>query len=425
MHFKHTFSTLTKRIAFTIGMLIIYHLLSFVTIPGVNSKELLKLANNSSLAMISMFSGGSFDNFSLMSMGVTAYITAQIVVQLLQADVIPNLTEWSKAGETGRRKLDQTVRTLTLLFGIIQATGIAIGINGITNGKFLINPSWSNYVVIAVLMTTGTFIAMWIADQISEKGIGNGISVIIATGILSKFPSMIDQIIKIFKNNKNYALITYLILGFILIIVLIIWFTTSELRIPVQYARKETVTGENSYLPLKLVVPGVVPVIFASSLLSIPQTLLMLFNSKQTSNLYRVVNEFFTLQSPIGIFIYAILIIFFTYLYSIVQIEPDKLADNFQKQEAYIPGVIPGEATANYVKNVLNALALPGSIFLSTISIIPLLISNQLSSNLQVGLSGSSLLIITGVFIEVKRQIKGLKIKQQYGSFFEKEYKFD
>ena len=193
---------LTKRVGFTVLILVIYHLLTFVTIPGVDSKELLSLQNNSSLTMLSMFSGGSFDNFSIMSMGVTAYITSQIIIQLLQADVVPKLTQWSKEGETGRRKLDQTIRTLTVILGFIQALGIALGINQLTNGQFVIGSSWRNYFVIALLMTSGTFIAMWLADQITEKGLGNGISVIIATGIIAKFPSMTVQVIQ--NLNSGY-----------------------------------------------------------------------------------------------------------------------------------------------------------------------------------------------------------------------------
>lgn len=418
---------LTKRVGFTVLILVIYHLLTFVTIPGVDSKELLSLQNNSSLTMLSMFSGGSFDNFSIMSMGVTAYITSQIIIQLLQADVVPKLTQWSKEGETGRRKLDQTIRTLTVILGFIQALGIALGINQLTNEQFVIGSSWRNYFVIALLMTSGTFIAMWLADQITEKGLGNGISVIIATGIIAKFPSMTVQVIQNLNSGKdlNYALLTYLILGIIGVTLLIIWFTTSELRIPVQYSRRESMTGKDSYLPLKLIVPGVVPIIFASSILAIPQTLLLMFKSKETSALYKVVNEFFTLQSSAGVVLYGILIIFFTYLYSIVQIEPEKLADNFQKQEAYIPGYTPGVETAAYIKKILNELSLPGSLFLTLVSIIPLLVANNISSSLQVGLSGSSLLIITGVFIEISRQIRGLKMKTNYGTFLNREYDFD
>lgn len=420
-------SILAKRVWFTLAILVIYHLLTFITVPGVNAKELMSVMNNNALTMLSMFSGGSFDNFSLMSMGVTAYITAQIIMQLLQADVVPKFTEWSKEGEVGRRKLDQATRTLTVILGFIQGLGISIGINQLTGGKFVIAPSWTNYLTIAVLMTTGTFIAMWLADQITEKGLGNGVSVIIATGIIAKFPSMTAQLISIITGGKqvNYALITYLVIGIIVAILLIIWFTTSELRIPVQYSRRETNTGKDSYLPLRILVPGVVPIIFASAILAIPQTLLLMFNSKSTSTVYKVVNEFFTLQSPTGIVVYSIIIIAFTYLYSIVQIEPEKLADNFQKQDAYIPGYTPGSQTAIYIKSVLFQLDLPGSLFLTFVSVLPLLASNTVSSSLQVGLSGSSLLIVTGVFIDISRQIKGLRMKQEYGTFLNKEYSFD
>lgn len=419
-------SPLCKRIAYTIGILTLIHLIGFITIPGVNNKVLLSLADNSSLTMLSMFSGGSFDNFSIMSMGVTAYITAQIIIQLLQADVVPKLAEWSKAGEVGRRKLDQTTRTLTLIFGMLQAGGIVAGINALTGGKFVVNNSILTYTVISLLMTAGTFIAMWFADQITENGLGNGVSVIIANGIICKLPSMIGQVIEALKNGHSFKWATFILFAITLfaITLFIVWFTNSELRIPIQYSRREAGIGDESYLPLKINVPGVVPVIFASSVITIPQTIVLMTKSNASSSLARIVQEFFSLNTTVGILLYGSLIIFFTYLYSIVQIEPEKLADNLQKQEAYIPSYMPGEPTAVHIQSILNELALPGSAFLTFISVMTLLISNKISANLQMGLSGSSLLIITGVLVEIGRQIKGLKMKQNYGTFFTTKYEF-
>ncbi|EKB62018.1 preprotein translocase subunit SecY [Lactobacillus crispatus] len=420
-------SPITKRISFTIMILIIYRALFFVTIPGVNSAALAKLSNNSSLTMLSMFSGGGFENFSIMSLGVTAYIIAQIIVQLLQADVIPTLTQWSKEGQTGRKKLDKVTRSLTLVLGLVQATGITLGINTLTNGKFMIENNPFTIIVIAMLMTAGSFIAMWLGDLITENGLGNGISVIITAGILVRFPSMINDVIEgvTFGTKVNWIRFSELMIGAAILILLIVWFTRSELRIPIQYARRAQLTGKDSYLPLKIIVPGVIPIIFASTIMTIPQTILMFFNAGQNSSWYRVVQTFFTLSTTSGVIIYGLMIIFFEYLYSIVQIEPDKFADNLEKQEAYIPNVYPGDPTKEFIQNMLNYLSLPGSLFLMWVSIIPLLVANSVSSSLQIGLSGSSILIITGVLIEIGRQIKGLKLKRKYGTFLSTDFSLD
>lgn len=419
-------SPLFKRFWYTIFVLVLIHFLGFITIPGINSKELLNIANNSPLTILSMFSGGSFDTFSIMSMGVTAYITAQIIIQLLQADVIPKLTEWSKAGEVGRHKLDQTTRALTFILSIVQATGITAGINSLTNGRFIINGTWYTYFVISMLMTAGTFISMWFADQITEKGLGNGVSVLIAAGIIAKLPTIVGNLYASLKcyQGFNWYILIFLVVVFGLITLLIVWFTSSELRIPVQYARREAGTGEESYLPLKIIIPGVVPVIFASSVITIPQTLLLMAKPTQSSAFARIVKEFFSLDTTVGILIYGSMIIFFTYLYSIVQIEPEKLAENLQKQEAYIPEYMPGVSTSEYIKQLLYELSLPGSLFLTFVSIVPMILAHHISTSLQIGLSGSSLLIITGVLVDIGRQIKGLKMKQNYGTFFNKQYEF-
>jgi preprotein translocase subunit SecY len=420
-------SPISKRIFYTIGILIIFRALSFVTIPGVDTRQLAKLANNSSLTMLSMFTGGGFDNFSIMSLGMTGYITAQIIVQLLQADVIPILTQWSKEGQTGRRKLDQLTRTLTLILGAVQALGVTAGINGLSNNKFMLHNDFNTYLTVTILMTTGTFIAMFLADQVTQNGLGNGVSVVIAAGILSRFPNMISELIKgvTYGTTINWVRFSEIMIGAVLLTVLIVWFTLSELRIPVQYARRASLTGKESYLPLKIIIPGVIPIIFASTIMAVPQNILMFFHQSHVSSWYRVIQTFFTLNSTSGVLLYGVLIISFTYIYSIVQIEPSKFAENLEKQEAYIPNVFPGDNTAAYIKNILYDLGLPGSLFLALVSIIPLIASNYISSSLQVGLSGSSLLIISGVLIEIGRQIEGLQLKKEYGHLMSKDYEFD
>lgn len=419
--------TLLRRLLYTIGALIVFHLLSYIAIPGVDAKQLVKVANNGSLQMLSMFSGGGFSTYSMMSMGVTAYITAQIVVQLLQSDVVPILTQWAKEGEVGRHKLDQLTRIITLILAFIQSIGITAGINQMTSSSFLIDNSIKSYILSGIIMTAGTFIGMWLGDQITEKGLGNGISVIIMAGILSHIPDTINSTFKNkgFGENINWLLVVGIGIFIILLTWLIVWFNTSEHRTQIQYARKPILTGKESYLPLKIIVPGVVPIIFASSLLSIPQTIIMFFRSQYTKTWYQVLGQFFTLNTTTGIFLYALLIIFFTYLYSLVQLQPEKIADNFTKQEAYVLGVPPRQPTAVYFKDLLNQLSFPGSMFLMLISIIPMIITNYISPNIQLGLSGSSLLIIVGVLTDIANQIKGLKLKTDYDGFLTEEADFD
>lgn len=418
---------LWKRIGFTVFILFIYNLLTYVTIPGVDNQRLAQISQNPTLTMIGMFSGGGFQSFSLMSMGVSAYISAQIIVQLLQSNVIPKLTEWSKEGQMGREKLSQLTRVLTVILGFVQAVGIVLGINSMSEYGIGLRQTWWNIVIISIIWTTGTFIAMWLGDQITERGLGNGISVIISAGIIKQLPENVHQLFNAVSTTKstNWSELIGITVLVILLTIFIIWFNRSEYRLPIQYTRRENQTSDNSYLPLKLIVPGVVPVIFASSILTIPQTVLMFFQTQASTPIYRIVNDFFALTSPTGIALYGLLIILFTYLYSLVQIDPSKLADNLSKQDAYIPSIWPGEPTALYIKELLYDLGLPGSFFLALISIVPLILINSISPNLQLGLSGSSLLIIVGVLSDMGRQIEGLKLKEGYSDFLSTEYELN
>ncbi|RMC46859.1 preprotein translocase subunit SecY [Lactobacillus sp. ESL0230] len=425
---KENRKNIWQRVGITIGILFFYDLLTYVTIPGIDANALVKLKNNPTLTMMSTFSGGGFQNLSLLSLGVSAFISAQIITQLLQSGVVPKLTEWGKQGQVGREKLTQFTRILTIILGFTQAVGVIAGINELSQYGFIVNDSWWNYFVIALLMTAGGFIAIWLGDQITQYGLGNGISIIIAAGIIKRLPSLTNQFMLSVSTTFGEVKWDLVILTVVIILALttlIVWFNCSEYRIQIQYTRRENKTTADSYLPLKLLVPGVVPVIFASSILTIPQTILLFFQNKQDSSVYRMVNDIFSLNSTIGTTLYALLIVLFTYLYSLVQIEPDKLAVNLGKQDAYIPEVIPGDPTALYIKNILFDLGLPGSMFLVFISVIPLIAANTISSSLQIGLSGSSLLIIIGVLTDMGRQIKGLKLRHGYSNFMSKEFAFN
>lgn len=418
---------LTKRIVVTIVVLLVYNFLTYVTIPGINPHSLVQMQKNTALEMLSLFSGGGFQTLSLLSLGVSAYISAQIIIQLLQAGVVPIFVEWSKQGQVGRKKLTQATRVLAGVLSFVQSLGLIAGVTTLTGDEFtVVHPIW-DYLVVSVMLTCGTFIALWLADQISDRGLGNGVSVIIAAGIVKKLPMMVQRFSKsaIKKGAINWGTIALVVLVIFCTVLLIVWFNRSEYRIKIQYSRRETLAPEDSYLPLKIVVSGVVPIIFASSIFTIPQTILMFFKSESNESWFRIVYSFFDLNSLSGIIMYAALIVIFSYVYSLVQIEPERLADNLLKQEAYIPGIYPGEGTAQYIKDRLYDLDLPGSVFLTFISVVPMVVSHFVEVDFQLGLTGSSVLIIVGVLSEMQRQIEGLRMKHSYAKILDTVYILD
>lgn len=418
---------LTKRIVVTIVVLLVYNLLTYVTIPGINPHSLVQIQKNTALEMLSLFSGGGFQTLSLLSLGVSAYISAQVIIQLLQAGVVPIFVEWSKQGQVGRKKLTQATRVLAGVLSFVQSLGLIAGVTTLTGDEFtVVHPIW-DYLVVSVMLTCGTFVALWLADQISDRGLGNGVSVIIAAGIVKKLPMMVQRFSKsaIKKGVINWGMIAMVVVVIFCTVLLIVWFNRSEYRIKIQYSRRETLAPEDSYLPLKIVVSGVVPIIFASSIFTIPQTILMFFKSESNESWFRIIYSFFDLNSLSGIIMYAALIVIFSYVYSLVQIEPERLADNLLKQEAYIPGIYPGEGTAQYIKDRLYDLDLPGSVFLTIISVVPMVVSHFVDVDFQLGLTGSSVLIIVGVLSEMQRQIEGLRMKHSYAKILDTVYILD
>lgn len=417
---------ISKRLFYTIGVLLIYKLLSYITLPGIDPKQLAKVANDRVLTFLSMFSGGGFQSFSLLSMGITAYVTAQIFVQIFQS-LIPTLKSWSDAGKVGRQKLDKLTRIIALFLSLGQSMIIIADINNITRNKFLVHNDFISIAFLLLLLTSGTFIALWLSDRITENGLGKGISVIISAGIISKLPQTIQQSIgqNTYLGRSNVGFLIGGALGIFLMTWFIAWFNGSEHRTYVQYARKAVFTGQQSYLPLKIIIPNVVPIVLASSLLTVPQLILTTLQRFSDQPWYQLLNQIFSLNSSVGIILYGVLIVWFTYYYSQMQIQPDKIAENFSKQEAYVLGINPGDETTLYFTKLLNYLSLPGSLFLLVIAVVPLLISHYTSANLQVGLGGSSILIILGTLIDIGTQIEGLKQKNEYGGFLSEKYTFD
>lgn len=414
-----------SRILFTLFVLVVYRLGASITVPGVNAAALTQLSSSGLASILNTFSGGGLQNYSLFAMGVSPYITAQIVVQLLQMDIVPKFVEWSKQGEVGRRKLNQATRWLTIVLGFVQSIGITAGFNALSTIKLVNNPGVETYLTIGLILTAGTMFATWMGDMITERGLGNGVSVLIFAGIIASMPSGISQLWNDQITGESgtdlwmgIGFIALVVVALLIIVAFVTWVQQAERRLPIQYTRRTTTSPKNSYLPLKLNVSGVIPVIFAGSFISTPQTILMAFQKNHGGDTwYQVITEIFNLQSTAGISLYIFLIVIFTFFYAFVQVNPEKLAENLQKQGSYITGVWPGKGTQDYVSGLLMRLSSVGSLFLGLVSLIPLLASNIWNLSQSIGLGGTSLLIVVQIALDVNRQLNGLTMKREYIGF--------
>lgn len=414
-----------SKIFFTLFILLLYRIGANITVPGVNAKAITKVAQTGLVPMLDTVSGGGLDNYSIFSLGVSPYITAQIVIQLLQMDIVPKLVEWGKQGEVGRRKTNQVTRYLALAVAFVQSIGITLGFNVLTQMGLVKNQTPQTYIEIAIIMTAGTMLLTWLGDEITDKGLGNGVSVIIFAGIIARLPNGIYQLFKDMIINNSPSDRWQGILFFIAIIIAILvvtqfvtWFQQADLRVPIQYTRRAVTSGSESFLPLKVNVSGVIPVIFASSFIVTPATILMAFQRTHgDEQWFKVCSEIFSLQTTPGALIYTLLIILFTFFYAFVQVNPEKLSENLQKQGAYIPSVWPGKDTQQYVSRILIRLSTVGSVFLGLVALLPQLATNIWGLPSSIGLGGTSLLIVIGVVLELARQVDGLLMKREYVGF--------
>lgn len=417
-----------KKILFTFFILFVFRLGAFITIPGVNAEALKSIAEEPLFNVFNMVSGSAMQNFSLFAMGVSPYITASIVVQLLEMDIVPKFVEWSKQGEVGRRKLNQVTRYVTLVLAFIQSIGITAGFNVYSGSDLVPKANFKTYLLIGVILTAGVMVLTWLGELITEKGIGNGVSMIIFAGIISKLPEGIKQIYDTYfyqADSKQLPMLILYAIIFALVALAIIGLVTfvqqSERRLPIQYTKRVSGAPSNSYLPIKVNAAGVIPVIFASSLLATPSAILQLFESKWSgASWYDVAVTITNYQTLPGATIYFILIIAFTFFYSFVQVNPEKLAENLQKQGSYIPHVRPGVGTEKYISSLLIRLSVMGSIFLAFVSILPICAQQIWNLPASIGLGGTSLLIVIGVALEFVKQLEGLLMKRQYVGFIHK-----
>ncbi|MBA4542337.1 MULTISPECIES: preprotein translocase subunit SecY [Thermoactinomyces] len=420
---------LRRRIFFTLLILVVFRIGSFIPVPNTDPailQSMMERGGQGVFGLINAFSGGAFRNFSIFAMGIMPYITASIIVQLLTMDVIPAFARWAKEGEVGRRKLAQFTRYFTVVLALIQSVGVAIGFNRVYQGFVLDTSVWS-YALIALTLTAGTTFLMWLGEQITDKGIGNGISILIFAGIVANIPMHIGQIYTSFFGKNAQLFIGILkAVGLLLVVVVIIiatiYIQQGVRRIPVQYTKRvvgrKMYGGQSTHIPMKVNAAGVIPVIFALSLMMFPVTIASFWQGHPVADWF--IYNFDYTRSPLGAAMYVILIIGFTYFYTFVQINPVQLSDQMKKNGGFIPGIRPGKNTTTYLTRVMNRLTLSGAIFLSLISILPIFFINLagLPSNVQIG--GTSLLIVVGVALETMKTIESQLIKRHYKGFMHK-----
>lgn len=413
------------KILFTVFILFVFRIGTHITVPGVDPSKLQSMASLPFLNMLDLTSGGAMQRFSVFSMGVSPYITASIIVQLLQMDIVPRFVEWSKQGEVGRRKLNQATRYLTLVLGFLQSLALTAGFNMWTEFGFVPTPNAKTFILIGLILTTGTMFVTWLGEQITDKGIGNGVSMIIFAGIIARLPIEVktlieDYFINIEKSEiwKSAIFMAILVIAVIAIVIFVTFFQQAERKLPIQYTKRVQGAPTSSYLPLKVNAAGVIPVIFASSFITTPGAIVQaLGQSAQDASWYQVIQTLFNYNTIPGAILYTVLIVAFTFFYAFVQVNPEKLAENLQKQGSYIPSVRPGKGTEEYVSAVLMRLSTVGALYLGLVAILPILASMIWSLPQSIGLGGTSLLIVVGVALETAKQLEGLMLKRQYTGF--------
>ena len=409
--FTSTNKDLRHRIYFTLGALMIFILGISIRVPGTEDLT----SNLGFLELINTMGGGALKNFSIFALGVMPYITASIIMQLLQMDIIPYFTELSKQGPTGRQKINQITRYLGIFFAFVEGYAFAFAFIGKAG-----NPL--EYMYIATVLTAGTAFLLWLGDQITQKGIGNGMSLIIMAGIIATLPQMfVDAFNGLIAFDGTAQIIALGIIKFLIFVLLyfaivigIVFIQESERRIPIQYANKSTNafgSAAQSFMPIKINTAGVVPVIFASSLLSIPNILASVIKN---DGFTLFAQKYLDYTTPVGFLLYVIFIFFFAYFYTFIQVKPEEFSKNLQENGGYIPGIRPGDETKKYISKVLSRLTVLGATFLVIIAGLPILFSKVTSLPTSVSIGGTGLLIVVGVALETYKQLEGSILSRSY-----------
>jgi len=416
---------LRRRILFTLGLLFIVRLGTHVPVPGINS-EALKAAMqgfaNTLLGLYDMFSGGAFAQATVFALGIMPYITASIIITLM-GSAVPYFQRLQKEGEEGRRKITQLTRYGTVAIATVQSFSVAVFLQGLDTpvGNVVLNPGIGFQLQTVITMVTGTIFIMWLGEQITEHGIGNGISLIIMVNILSRAPIVLFQEITLINQQLRNILLDVILLGIMIIIVgLVVGLTQGTRRIPVQYAKRvvgrKVYGGQTTHIPLRINTAGVMPIIFAQAIMFIPSTMGTLFRE---SVFVQGLMSFFSIDSPVYWLLFGMVIILFTYFYTAIAFNPVEVADNMKKQGGFIPGVRPGKKTAEYIDNILTRVTLPGSIFLALVAIFPYILMKATGINYDLAsfFGGTSLLIVVGVGLDTLQQIESHLLMRHYDGF--------
>lgn len=400
-NFKQIFNPknkdIQKKIIFTFVALFIYKVGMTIIVPGVEQINL-EISQLGFLELVNVMGGGAMARFSIFGLGVMPYISASIIMQLAEMDIVPYIADLAKEGHTGRVKINQITRVFGIILAFIQ--GYMMSFTFIKGGSVM------QYMQFAIVLTAGTSFLLWLGDQITAKGIGNGVSLIIMTGIIASLPAMFVEAWKSFQNyghiqgNILFTIFTLIYLG---IVIGVIFEQSAERRVPIQYANKSTsFLGKQNYIPFKLNSAGVVPVIFASSLLSIPAIIAGFVKSDSFSNF---VTNYLSMTSAVGFVLYVLLIIGFSYFYTFIQLKPTEMAENLQKNGGFIPGIRPGEETVNYINSILYRLTIVGALALAFIAGLPIVfgIVSKLPPTVSIG--GTGILIVVGVALETYKSL--------------------
>ena len=423
------------RLLFTLGILLVVRLLSYVTIPLFDTDQITRFINSSGsfIAILNNFSGQALERFSILALGISPYITASIAIQLLQM-VIPSFKEWSEQGETGKRRLNQVTRYIAVGLAFIQGFALILGIS--VNGSVFIPSIEASlitdfrfvfYIYMALVIAGGTAIAIFFADLITKKGIGNGTSILIVAGIVTSLPSMWTTLWSKYIESPvndtflNYVWFILIILIYVGVLLGVVYMQAATRKIPVQYANRQGKSDSN--IPMKINSSGVIPVIFAQTILSIPLTIVGLSGTTSSGGIVGWIQAIFGYQEPIGFILYVLLIVVFSFFYAFLMVNPNKIAENLSKGHAYIPGVRHGEDTKDYVAKLLFKITVIGTAYLVILSIMPILTSIVFGFNATeasvITLGGTSLLIIVGVAVQTTEQLETDAKQESYTGIFE------
>ncbi|MBN2009139.1 preprotein translocase subunit SecY [candidate division KSB1 bacterium] len=419
---------LKNRILFTLGILVVYRIGGHVPVPGINAQALFDFfqqAQGGLFDLWDMFAGGAFKQATVFALGIMPYISASIILQLLGA-VVPYFQKLQKEGEEGRKKITQLTRYGTVAISLMQAYGLAIFLQNIgpssVTGELVVPQPGIGFIMLTMItMASGCVLIMWLGEQITERGIGNGISLIIFIGIIAQFPNAIfSEIMQLKGGNRAPLTEVFLLALMIGTIAFVVWLTQGTRKIPVQYAKRvvgrKIYGGQSTHIPLKVNTAGVMPIIFAQSIMFLPSTIKTFFPN---SEFVATIVGYFDYQSIVYWIIYGTMIVFFTYFYTAIALNPVDVADNMKKYGGFIPGVRPGKRTSEYIDNILTRVTLPGSIFLAIVAILPYFITKMTKVNFDLAsfYGGTSLLIIVGVALDTLQQIESHLMMRHYDGF--------